>query len=122
MGASTESDLIRIKQEKIPIVRCPRANAFFHLPVDLLLMQKIGVDLMLGTDNAMISTPNILEEIRFLKKTDSHYSDEQLLKMITYTPRKVLNLDDCIQGLYPSCTFVVLERKSLLPLYISKIK
>jgi len=120
MIKATESDLIRAKDENIPIALCPRSNAFFHLEINLKLMKKSRVDLMLGTDNAMINTPNILEELHFLKKTTRVSSTEELLNMITYTPRKALNLDDCIQGLNWSCDVVVLERETLKPLYIPK--
>ena len=83
-------------------------------------MKKSGIDLMLGTDNAMINTPNILEELYFLKKTSNVFSTQELLNMITYTPRKALNLDDCIQGLIGSSNVVVLDKKTLKTLYIVK--
>ena len=120
MIKATESDLIRVKEENIPIVLCPRSNAFFHLKIDMKLMKKSGVELMLGTDNAMINTPNILEEVHFLKNTTRIFSAKELLNMITYTPRKALNLDDCIQGLNLPSNVVVLEKKSLKQLYITK--
>jgi len=120
MVKATESDLIRIKEENIPLVLCPRSNAFFHLKIDLKFMKKSGIDLMLGTDNAMINIPNILEELHFLKKTSNVFSTQELLNMITYTPRKALNLDDCIQGLNGSSNVVVLDKKTLKTIYILK--
>ncbi len=120
MVKATESDLIRIKEENIPLVLCPRSNAFFHLKINLELMKKSGIDLMLGTDNAMINTPNILEEMHFLKKASNVFSTQELLNMITYTPRKALNLDDCIQSFNGSSNVVVLDRKTLKTLYIVK--
>ena len=120
MVAATESDLIHVRDEDIPVAICPRSNDFFNLKINLTLMKKVGIELMLGTDNAMINTPNILDEIRHLRDTSKVFSIEELLTMITYTPRKVLNLDDCIHGLNPSCNFVVLDKDSLEPTYISK--
>ncbi|MCK5458248.1 MAG: amidohydrolase family protein [Thermoplasmatales archaeon] len=120
MIKATESDLIRVKEENIPIVLCPRSNEFFHLKTNIKLMKKSRVDLMLGTDNAMINTPNVLEEAHFLMNTSRVFSVEELLNMITYTPRKALNLDDCIQGFNRSCNIVVLEKKSLKTVYIPK--
>lgn len=120
MIKATESDLIRVKEENIPIVLCPRSNEFFHLKTNIMLMKKSRVDLMLGTDNAMINTPNVLEEAHFLMNTSRVFSVEELLNMITYTPRKALNLDDCIQGFNRSCNIVVLEKKSLKTVYIPK--
>ena len=118
MIAATEADLRRCSQEHIPIVFCPRANAFFNLPVDIQRFQKAGVSLMLGTDNAMINTPNVLDEIQYLKKAKSGFTTEQLLQIITYNPRKALNLKDYIHGFNPPDTFIVLEGESLQPLYI----
>ena len=120
MIAATKSDLIRVEDEHIPIVLCPRSNAFFNLKTNLELMKEIGIELMLGTDNAMINSPNVLEELIYLDNTSNIFSIQELLKMITYNPRKALNLDDCIHGLNSACNFVVLDRESLKPLYISK--
>lgn len=119
MVSATESDLARVKDENISVVICPRSNAFFNLKMNLKLMKKTRVDLMLGTDNAMLNIPNVLEELRYLKNSTTVFSTQELLNMITYTPRKALNLDDCIHGPNSSCNFVVLDRKSLKSVYIS---
>ncbi len=120
MVKATKSDLIKVKEENIPIVLCPRSNAFFHLKIDLKLLKKSGIDLMLGTDNAMINTPNVLEELHFLQKTSNVFSTQELLNMITYTPRKALNLDDGIHGLNCSSNIVVLDEDTLKTIYITK--
>jgi cytosine/adenosine deaminase-related metal-dependent hydrolase len=120
MIKATESDLIKVKEEDIPIVICPRSNAFFNLKVDLKLMKRIGITLMLGTDNAMLNSPNVLVEVKFLKNCSNVFSLEELIKMVTYTPRKVLNLDDCINGSNLSGNFVILNKDSLNPIYVSK--
>ena len=119
MIAATKADLERVNDANIPIVVCPRSYAFFHLKNNLALMKKTGVTILLGTDNAMINTPDVIEEVRVLLKTGL-FSLEELLTNITYTPRKALNLDDCIQGRDLSEKFIVLERDSLKPLYVSK--
>lgn len=118
MVAASESDLISVKQEDIPIVLCPRSYAFYQLKTNIELMKKHHLTLLLGTDNAMINTPDILEEVRLLCKTNM-FSLEELLTTITYTPRKALNLDDSIQGLNLLKHFVVLENESLKPVYVS---
>jgi imidazolonepropionase-like amidohydrolase len=82
-------------------------------------MKKTGVTLLLGTDNAMINNPDVLEEVKVLQKT-GFFSLEELLTTVTYTPRKALNLDDCIQGRDLSEKYIVLERDSLKQLYASK--
>jgi cytosine/adenosine deaminase-related metal-dependent hydrolase len=119
MIAATKADLERVNDANIPIVVCPRSYAFFHLKNNLTQMKKTGVTILLGTDNAMINTPDVIEEVRVLLKTGL-FSLEELLTNITYTPRKALNLDDCIQGRNLLKKFIVLERDSLKLLYVSK--
>jgi len=119
MIAATKADLERVNDANIPIVVCPRSYAFFRLKNNLELMKNIGVTILLGTDNAMINTPDVIEEVRVLLKTGL-FSLEELLTNITYTPRKALNLDDCIQGRDLSERFIVLEKDSLKLLYVSK--
>lgn len=118
MIKATESDLYRVKEENIPVVICPRSNAYFNLKIDLKMMKKVGIKLMLGTDNAMLNPPNILDELNFLLKSTKIFNLEELIKMITTTPRKVLNLVDYISGPNLLGNFVVLERDSLNPIYI----
>ncbi|UCD13169.1 MAG: amidohydrolase family protein [Thermoplasmatales archaeon] len=120
MVSATESDLARVKEENTPVIICPRSNAFFNLKTNLKLMKKTGIDLMLGTDNAMLNVPNVLEELIYLKNSTSAFSTQELLNMITYTPRKALNLDDCIHGPTSYGNFVVLNRGSLELVYIFK--
>jgi len=120
MISATESDLSIIKDENIPVVICPRSNAFFNLKINLKLLKKLSVELMLGTDNAMLNSPNILEELINLKNSTNIFSTQELINMISYTPRKALNLDDSIHGPNSFYSFVVLDRKSLKPIYISR--
>ena len=112
-------DLERVKDAKIPVVICPRSYLFFRLKNNLELMKKTGVSLLLGTDNGMINTADVLQEVHLLRSSGV-FSLEELLTMVTYTPRKALNLDDCIQGRDLSENVVVLERDSLKPVYVSK--
>jgi cytosine/adenosine deaminase-related metal-dependent hydrolase len=118
MIAATKADLEKVNDASIPIVICPRAYLFFRLKHDLELMKKTGLTLLLGTDNAMINNPDVLEEVKVLQKTGL-FSLEELLTTVTYTPRKALNLDDCIQGRDLSEKYIVLEKDSLKLLYAS---
>lgn len=120
MTKATKSDLLRAMEEKIPIVICPRSSSYFKTNIDLKLMKKTKVKLMLGTDNCMLNIPNVLQDLKYLKESSDVFSVEELLQMITYTPRKALNLVDCINGPNLSGSFVVLDRNSLDPIYITK--
>jgi cytosine/adenosine deaminase-related metal-dependent hydrolase len=119
MITATKADLERVKDVNIPIVVCPRSYMFFRLENNLKLMKKMGVSILLGTDNAMINTPDVIQEVRVLLKTGL-FTVEELLTNVTYSPRKALNLDDCIQGRDLSEKFIVLERDSLKLLYVTK--
>ncbi len=122
MLKATECDLQRVKERNIPIIVCPKANSFFGLKPNFNLLKKIGIKILIGTDNAMINPPKILDEIKYIKKINSCYSILDLLNMITYEPRKVLNLDCNILGPNSKASFVVLDKKILKPLYISIVK
>jgi len=119
MNCATESDLICVKDNNVPVVVCPRSNAFFGLKPNIELMNEIGIDIMLGTDNAMLNAPNILDELNYVKNMTEIFSTEHLLNMITYNPRKALNLDYSILDLNSLDEFIVLDKKNLGVLYIS---
>jgi len=119
MVKATESDLIRAKDTDIPIAVCPRSNAFFGLKPNIKMMKKIGIDIMIGTDNAMLNAPSVLDEIRYIQSLSTEFTKWELLQMITYNPRKALNLDADILDLNSPAEFVVLDKKYLKTLYIS---
>ena len=119
MIKATESDLLKIKDENIPIAICPRANSYFGLKPNYCLLKKLKIKLMIGTDNAMINSPAILEEIRYLISETKEFSISELFNMITYNARKALNLDCDILGPNSKANFIVLNKKSLKPLFVS---
>jgi len=119
MVKATESDFIRVKDADIPIVVCPRSNVFFGLKPNIRIMKKIGINIMIGTDNAMLNPPRILDEIRYLHSRFKEITIYELLQMITYIPRKALNLDDGIPDLGSPAKFVVIDKKLLETLYVS---
>lgn len=120
MTKATESDLIRVKEENIPIVICPRSNNFFGIKPKYKLLKKKEIKLLIGTDNCMINKPDIIDEISFLRKQTNIFSLEELLNMVTISPRKVLNLGPCIPCKNSPADFVVLDPKSLRILYTPK--
>ena len=119
MNKANKNDLDRVAEEKIPVVVCPRSNIFFGLKPKIELMKRIGIRLSLGTDNAMISNPDIFEEVRWVMKNCKEASLENVLRMITYNPREMLNLPlpNFEEG--EKAEFVVLDTKSLKPIFIS---
>lgn len=65
MIQATDDDLERCADADVPIVVCPRSNAFFGMTPDIPRMLRAGVELRLGTDNAMINVPSMLNEMEF---------------------------------------------------------
>jgi len=122
MIKASESDFVRVKDEGISVVVCPRSNAFFGLKPDYDLMKNVGIDFVLGTDNAMLNSPSVLDELKYLKKEYEGFSISDLLYKITYGARKALNLECDILGPGAPADFVVLDKQSLKALYISKYK
>jgi len=114
MTQGTQKDFQRLYQHNIPVVLCPHSNTFFHLTPPFTLMKKAHLRILLGTDNAMIQQPNVLDEVRMLHKKKVS-TLEELLMMITFTPRKVLNSEACIHFPTSTSPFVILEPESLQP-------
>src|SRR2546428_4689264 len=65
MVQATDADLERCADADVPIVVCARSNAFFGMTPNIPRMLRHGVELRLGTDNAMINTPSLLREMEF---------------------------------------------------------
>jgi len=65
MVHGTDGDFERCADADVPIVVCPRSNAFFGLTPDMPRMLRAGVELWLGTDNAMINSPSMLRELEW---------------------------------------------------------
>ena len=84
MAAAKEGDYERCADADVPIVVCPRSNAFFGFIPDIPLMLSAGVTLLLGTDNAMLGAPSMLREIDFayrISRLNGQASPEEILKM-----------------------------------------
>ncbi len=64
MASAAKKDLLRCADEDVPIVVCPRSNRFFGLTPPLALMEDCGNRKILGTDNAMLCSPDLREEAR----------------------------------------------------------
>jgi cytosine/adenosine deaminase-related metal-dependent hydrolase len=119
MCRANADDIERVKEEGIPVVICPRSNDFFGIKPNLELLWRIGIEISIGTDNAMIADTNIYEELKWLKMHFRTVPIEDLLRMITYNPARIFGIS-CItfeEGI--PADFVVLDTKSLKPISIS---
>ncbi|UCH89393.1 MAG: amidohydrolase family protein [Thermoplasmata archaeon] len=89
---ATNKDLQKISEAKIPVVVCTRANMFFGKYPDLTAMVKAKIKLMLGTDNAMLTTPDMLQELANAfrcSKLTGGVPAKELLRIAFSNPREV---------------------------------
>lgn len=96
MSSAGRDDIEIVADKGIPVVVCPRSNAFFGIRPDVEGMMESGVTLLLGTDNSMIVPPNIVDEVHYLLD-NFDVSREQALEMVIENPRKCLNVSADIQ-------------------------
>ncbi|MHA1969279.1 MAG: amidohydrolase family protein, partial [Candidatus Hodarchaeales archaeon] len=88
------------------VVFCPRSNAYFGLgfpKIEYFLKNKYAIGL--GTDNVMVISPNVLEELRWiilrLKEQNFDIDPIHALKLITSYPSKAFSLETgCIKQGY----------------------
>ena len=82
-------DLKSVSEASPNVVVCPRANATLNVGVaPLNEMLRLGLKPLLGTDNVMLNSPNMLRELEFSLKIMSVYHNDyispvELLKMST---------------------------------------
>jgi len=96
MCSATESDVAAAVEHGIPIVVCPRSNAFFGLKPGIPRLLRAGATVALGTDNCMLSVPDMVEELRAAYRSaapDGGVSPGTLVSLATTNARKVLNAE-----------------------------
>lgn len=91
MNNATREELEKASSLNLPIVVCPRSNAYFGLnPPDASAMLEEGISLSLGTDNAMTNTLSIPSEMEYTYRTNmKNVSAKEILKMATINPAKL---------------------------------
>jgi cytosine/adenosine deaminase-related metal-dependent hydrolase len=62
---ASRSDLEAVAAARVPVAICPRSNALFGRRPDVALMERTGIRLLVGTDNAMFHSPSVWREIEF---------------------------------------------------------
>jgi len=62
---ATPDDLVAVQGEGVAVAVCPRSNALFGRQPDLRTMERLGLHLLLGTDNAMFHPPSLWSELQF---------------------------------------------------------
>ncbi len=93
MNRAEESDLREVARAGVPVVVCPRSNLVTGVGLpDVKEMVRLGITLGVGTDNVMLNSPNMFEEMHLLGKALLH-DDRQVFKMCTLNGAKIMGLD-----------------------------
>jgi cytosine/adenosine deaminase-related metal-dependent hydrolase len=93
MNRAEDSDLMGVASRGIPVVVCPRSNLMTGVGLPRIAeMVRHGIDLAAGTDNVMLSSPDMFEEMHLLANALLH-DDRQVFKMCTLNGAKITGLD-----------------------------
>jgi cytosine/adenosine deaminase-related metal-dependent hydrolase len=65
LAKATTDDLVSVRDARVAVAVCPRSNALFGRQPDLRSMERLGLRVLLGTDNAMFHAPSIWRELEF---------------------------------------------------------
>lgn len=99
LTAPVKDDLKLVAESEIPVVSCPRSNGMLAVGIPPVKeMFEAGITLLLGTDNVMFNSPNMLREMEYaLKVTRGYYKDyfppKEIIKMATVNAAFALNLN-----------------------------
>jgi len=102
MTQANLQDLTLALHNNVSIVLCPRSNGILGNGIpDVVTMLKLGFKISIGTDNIMLNSPDLLQELDYLWKViksqpSKYYNSidpKELLKMITVNPGEMFNLN-----------------------------
>lgn len=109
---ATAADVERLADARVPLVTCPRANARLVGGVaDVRAWLDAGLDVCIGTDNAMLQTLDVLAELRFARERLRGVRPEELVGMAVDAPRRRLAVPGAMRAWAPGepADFVVLR-------------
>jgi len=90
---ASRDDIEKIKERKIPIVITPRSNIFHGKRPDYRKLFDSGADILIGTDNAFITEPEVMDEGSFLFRYQHGFariSPDLIISALTEKPRKII--------------------------------
>lgn len=65
MTYATRGDFEAVRDAHTSVAVCPRSNALFGRHPPLATLERLGLSVLLGTDNAMLHAPSIWRELEF---------------------------------------------------------
>lgn len=113
MASATDEDLKTCRERNTPVIVCPRSNAIFGIELDIVRMLDIGVEVCLGTDNAMFNTLSIIDEMRAAYSSGSNSRQllpAEVFRLAIENSQKVLSMEGLI-GIRPGgpCELMVVS-------------
>jgi len=92
MVFGTRRDLDDLAAAGIPVVVCPRSTGRFTKAPPVMEMARAGVDIRVGTDNAMLQGPSVLDDVGYLLSLPENRELDPLEALSwTLGPAKVSN-------------------------------
>lgn len=93
MNESSDQDMRRCADSDIPVVICPRSNRYFGKVTPVTRLLDAGVTVGLGTDNAMLCSPDLLAECGLLTELLGKHpnADDHITEILLMNGRKILN-------------------------------
>lgn len=90
---ASDADLKQVADAGVPVVVCPRSNLVTGagLP-DVRRMTEFGITVGVGTDNVMLNSPNMFDEMQLMSRALLH-DDRQVFKMCTLNGAKIMGID-----------------------------
>ncbi len=86
-------DLQRVADAGTPVVVCPRSNLITGVGLpDVRRMIDLGITVGVGTDNVMLNSPNIFDEMQLISRALLH-DDRQVFKMCTLNGAEIMGID-----------------------------
>ena len=93
MNRAEDADLRQVASRGISVVVCPRSNLMTGVGLPpVAAMTRLGINLAAGTDNVMLSSPDMFEEMHLIANALLH-DDRQVFKMCTLNGAKIVGLD-----------------------------
>jgi cytosine/adenosine deaminase-related metal-dependent hydrolase len=119
MTVANSEEIARIADAGIPMVMCPRTMAALGRPIPPYREARArGAVIGLGSDNAMTTRPDMLEEVGFLSRIirsiagdPSAVDAAELLASITRDAARAIQLDEVLGTVAPgkNASFVVMD-------------
>lgn len=111
MTQGKTSDFDELADARIPIVVCPRSNAFFGMRPPIQKMLDSGCQVALGTDNAMFHAADLVAEAGLLD-----LDDETRLRMMSHHARRIAGLPEASIERGAEADWIVLPERPFAPL------